>query len=154
MKRKSSSFAALITLLISSAGNAGVTQVAMPVDTFLPVPCAVGGAGEMVHLTGAAHMVLAVTYDANGGLHIATHVNTVGLSGVGVTTGNVYHSVQADSFMSNSGGAGNEFTFINNFLMTAPGAGNNVRVHELIHGYIDTNGNVVAVIDNFTSDCG
>ncbi len=108
----------------------------------------------MVHLGGTAHMIFAVTHDANGGLHIATHVNTAGLSGIGLTTGNTYHASQADSFVSNSAGSGNEFTFINNFLMTAPGVGNNVRVHELLHGYIDTNGNVIAVIEKITSDCG
>jgi hypothetical protein len=146
--------AVIITLLVSSPGNAAVTQVDIPVDTLIRVPCAVGGAGELVRLTGAAHMVFAVTQDANGGLHIATHVNTVGLSGVGLTTGAKYQASQADSFASNSGGTGNEFTFINNFLMTAPGGGNNVRVHAIIHGYLDANGNVIAVIDNLTSDCG
>src|ERR1051325_1420094 len=115
---------------------------------------AAGGAGDVVHLTGAAHMVFAVARDANGNVHIETHINTVGLSGVGLTTGNKYQASQADSFISNSGGTRNEFTIINNFRMTAPGPGNNVLVHELIHGYIDTNGNVIAVIDNITSDCG
>jgi len=155
MKRKSLSlFAAIITLLASSAGNAAVTQIDIPVDTVLSVPCAVAGAGEMVHLTGAAHMVFAVTNDANGGMHIAAHVNSVGLSGVGLTTGNKYQASQADSFISNSGGTGTVTTFVNNFLMTAPGPGNNLRVHELVHVFVDANGNVTTVIDNITVDCG
>lgn len=155
MKRKSlSQFAAIITLLASSSGNAAVTQVDIPVDTVLSVPCAAAGAGEMVHLTGAAHMVFAVTHDANGGMHIATHVNSAGLSGVGITTGNKYQASQADSFISNSGGTGNETTFVNNFLMTAPGPGNNLRIHELVHVFVDANGNVTTLIDNVTVDCG
>ena len=108
----------------------------------------------MVHLTGAAHTVFAVTQDANGGLHIATHVNTVGLSGVGLTTGNTYHASHADSFVSNSVGAKNEFTFFNNFLMTAPGAGNNVRVHEVVHVTVNANGEITAETDDLTVDCG
>jgi len=156
MKRKSFSLiAAIIATLFSPTGHATViTQSVVPLDTLITVPCAAGGAGDVVHLTGAAHMVFAVARDANGNVHIETHINTVGLSGVGLTTGNKYQASQADSFISNSGGTRNEFTIINNFRMTAPGPGNNVLVHELIHGYIDTNGNVIAVIDNITSDCG
>jgi hypothetical protein len=155
MKRKSISlFAAIITLLASSTGSAAVTQVDIPVDTMISVPCAVGGAGEVVHLIGAAHMVFAVTHDANGGLHIATHVNTVGLRGVGLTTGNQYQASQQDSFVSNSSVTGGETTFVNNFLMTARGPGNNLRIHELVHVFLDANGNVTAVIDKTTVDCG
>jgi hypothetical protein len=156
MKRKSfSMLAAIIALLFSPTSQATViTQSVTPLDTLITVPCAAGGAGETVHVTGAAHMVFAVTQDANGGVHVATHVNTIGLSGVGLTTGAKYQAFQQDSTVLNSGGTGNEFTIINNFLMTAPGPGNNVRVHELIHGYIDASGNFIAVIDNFTSDCG
>jgi hypothetical protein len=155
MKRKSLSvIAAIIVLLWPSTGNATVTQVDMPLETLITAPCAVAGAGETVHLTGAVHIVFAVTQDANGGVHIATHVNTVGLSGVGLTTGAKYRAVQQDSFVSSSGGTGNEFTIVNTLLLTAPGRGNNLRAHELIRGYVDANGSVIITMETLTVDCG
>jgi hypothetical protein len=38
--------------------------------------------------------------------------------------------------------------------MTAPGPGNNLRVHELVHVTTNTNGDVTAAVDNTTVDCG
>lgn len=118
------------------------------------VPCAAGGAGEVVNLSGEVHAVFSVTVDANGGLHVGTHFNNLGVSGSGLTTGDKYQASGGDHFVSNSGGGANEFTFVNNFLMTAPGSGNNLRVHELVHVTVDANGELTAEIDNITVDCG
>jgi len=126
----------------------------MPLDAIVNIPCAAAGAGETVHLTGAVRIVRAVTYDANGGRHTATHIFLVDVSAIGLTTGQKYQVSQPDSFISNSGSTGGEFTFVNNFLMVAPGPGNNLRAHELGHGVIDANGNLITVIDNIMVDCG
>jgi len=126
----------------------------MPIATTVMIPCAARGAGELVDLIGVVQAVFSVTPDASGGQHVATHVNLAGVSGIGLTTGNKYQASQADSFVSNSGGTATEFTLVNNFLMTAPGPGNNLRVHELVHVTVDANGNVTAEIENITIDCG
>lgn len=108
----------------------------------------------MVDLIGVTHAVFAVAHDGDGGLHIVTHFNNAGVSGVGLTTGNKYQASGGDYFVSSSGRPGNEFTLVNNFLMTAPGPGNNVRVHELVHVTTDANGVVTADVENITVDCG
>lgn len=108
----------------------------------------------MVDLTGEVHAVFSVTVDANGGVHIATHFNNVGVSGFGLTTGDIYQAAGGDYFVSNSGVTANEFTFVNNFQMTAPGSGNNLHVHELVHVTVDANGEVTAEVNNITVDCG
>ena len=108
----------------------------------------------MIDLTGQVHAVFSVTVDANGGVHIATHFNNVGVSGIGLTTGDKYQAAGGDYFVSNSGSTANEFTFVNNFLLVAPGSGNNVRVHELAHVTVNANGEITAETDNITVDCG
>lgn len=146
--------AAIIALLSPPAGNSEViTQTEIPLATTVLVPCAAAGAGELVDLIGEVHAVFSVTTDGHGGVHIATHFNNAGLSGIGLTTGDKYQASGGDHFVSNSGGGANEFTFVNNFLMTAPGSGNNLRVHELVHVTIAANGAVSAAIDNITVDC-
>lgn len=156
MKAKSFSLiAAMIASLFPSTSNSKVIlQTDMPLFTTVLVPCAAQGAGEIVDLIGKTHAVFAVTHDSDGGLHIMIHFNNAGVSGTGLTTGNKYQSSGGDHFVSNSGRPGNEFTFVNSFLMTAPGPGNNLRVHELVHVTTDTNGDVTAAIDNTTVDCG
>jgi len=146
--------AVLIALFSPSIGNAEViTQIEIPLATTVTVPCAVGGAGEMIDLTGQVHAVFSVTVDGNGGVHIATHFNDAGVSGIGLTTGNKYQASGGNHFVSNSGGTRNEFTFVNNFLLVAPGAGNNLRVHELVHVTVNANGEITAETDNIAVDC-
>jgi hypothetical protein len=156
MKAKSFSLiTAMIALLFPSTSNSKVIlQTEMPLFTTVVVPCAARGAGEAVNLVGEVHAVFAVTHEGDGGLHIMIHFNYAGVSGIGLTTGNKYQASGGDHFVSNSGRPGNEFTFVNNFLMTAPGRGNNLRVHELVHVTTDTNGVVTADVDNTTVDCG
>jgi hypothetical protein len=86
-------------------------------------------------------------------VHIATHFNDAGVSGIGLTTGNKYQASGGNHFVSNSGGTRNEFTFVNNFLLVAPGAGNNLRVHELVHVTVNANGEITAETDNIAVDC-
>jgi hypothetical protein len=156
MKPKSFSvITAIIALLSPSTSNAKViTRIEMPLATTVTVPCAARGSGELVDLIGIVHAVFSITHDANGGLHIATHFNNAGVSGIGLTTGDKYQASGGDYFVSNSGGTENEFTFVNNFLMTAPGSGNNLRIHELVHVTVNANGEVTAEIENITVDCG
>lgn len=147
--------AAVIALLSPPIGSAEViTQIEIPLATTVTVPCAAGGAGEIVDLTGEVHAVFSVTVDASGGVHVVTHFNNAGVSGIGLTTGNKYQASGGNHFVSNADGTGNEFTFVNNFLMTAPGSGNNLRVHELVHVTVSANGAVTAEFNNIRIDCG
>ena len=52
-----------------------------------PVPCANGGAGEQVDLSGSLHELFHVTVDDSGAVHVTSHDNPQGINGVGETTG-------------------------------------------------------------------
>lgn len=143
-----------VALLGEVAANAEViTQTTMPIDTTVSVPCAAGGAGDLIALLGQQHAVFSVTTDAKGGQHISTHFNNVGVSGAGLTTGDQYQSTGVNRFSSNSSGPASEFTFINSFLMISAGAGGNLRVQETVYMTVNANGDVTANVTDITSVC-
>jgi hypothetical protein len=116
------------------------------------VPCADGGNGELVVFEGNLHVLTAVTFDRRGGVHVKTHNQPQGLTGVGQTTGDQYQAtgVTQDEFNAK---VGQTYTFVNNFRIIGQATGNNFLVHETYHLTINANGTVTAVHDNFTIDC-
>lgn len=131
---------------------ANVVNVSFPVDIFVFIPCANGGAGEVVHLSGNLHEVINMTFDNAGGVHVKDHFQPQGISGVGLTTGDKYQAtgVTQDEFNAK---VGFEHTFINNFRIIGQGPGNNLLVHETAHITINANGDVTANFDHFSVDC-
>ena len=80
-------------LLFALPTSAGITSniiVPLAQDTF--VPCAAGGVGELVALTGRIHILSTVTTDSAGGLHFAIHFNPLRTSGIGLDTGDLIKS--------------------------------------------------------------
>src|SRR5205814_1743223 len=116
------------------------------------VPCANGGAGEDVQLTGMIHDLLHITMDAAGGLHVKSHDNPQGVSGVGLTTGTEYRGTGVTQEESNAT-AGVEDTFVNNFRVVGQGPDNNFLLHENFHVTVNANGDVTASHDNLSVDC-
>ena len=123
-----------------------------PIDLFVFVPCARGGAGEFVELTGTLHILFVTTIDDNGGVHTKFHFQPQGISGTGFITGDKYQGtgVTQGSF---NGRVGFETTFVNNFKMIGQGPGNNFLIHENFHVTVDPNGEVTASVDNFSVKC-
>ena len=116
------------------------------------IPCADGGNGELVVFEGFLHSLTAETFDRNGGVHIKTHFQPQGLTGVGLTTGEKYQAtgVTQDQFNAK---LGQTYTLVNNFRIIGQGPGNNFLVHETYHFTINANGTVTVGHDNFTVDC-
>jgi hypothetical protein len=116
------------------------------------VPCAAGGAGELVVFTGQLHELISFNMNAAGGTSGFMHFQPQGLTGIGMTTGLKYQAtgVTQTSFSVN---AGEQMTFVNNFRIIGQGPGNNLLVHEVSHITIDANGNVTASFDNLSIDC-
>ena len=139
-------------LLLQSAHAAVTTNIEVPVNIPVFIPCAAGGAGELVVLSGDLHVLLRFTVDQNGGIHVASHFQPQGISGIGQTTGDKYQGtgVTQDEFNAK---VGMEETFINNFRIIGQGNGNNFLVHETFHVTINANGSVTAFLDNFSIDC-
>jgi hypothetical protein len=64
----------------------------IPVDDEIFVECAAGGEGEFIHVTGKLYFFSRVTLDSAGGFHVKGHLNTQGVSGTGLTTGDKYQA--------------------------------------------------------------
>ena len=142
-----------LTFGIPSIARAEVTaNVRVPIDVSVFVPCADGGAGEVVTLSGDLHTVLRYTESASGGIHVAAHFQPQGISGVGETTGARYRGtgVTQDEFNAT---VGVEETFVNNFRIIGQGPGNNVLVHSVFHITFNANGSITALVDTLSVDC-
>lgn len=142
----------LAPLMGQSARAEVTTNVRVPLDTTVFVPCAADGAGEVVVLAGTLHLLVRVTLDPLGGVHAGMHSQMQGVSGFGMTTGALYRAsgVTQDKFNDNTG---LEQTFIHNLRVVGQGSGNNFLVHELVHVTVNSNFEVTATVDNLASDC-
>jgi hypothetical protein len=153
----------LITIALAVVGvGVGVTAAQAEVvvnDTqTIPfavfVPCANGGAGEVVSGTIDLHTVVSFTINGN---HVSgkEHFQPQGGDLTGETTGDKYQptGVTQDGFSDTlQNGQFNE-TFVNNFRIIGQGPGNNFLVHDNFHLTINANGDVTVVHDNFSIDC-
>lgn len=118
------------------------------------VPCAAGGAGEVIQVSGTVHALIHETINGNR-FQSAMSFNPQGVIGVGLTTGDKYqgggvtHIQSGGSFVNGQ----STFTFVNIFDFHGPGPGNNLTVHETIHVTLNADGTATASVDNETIDC-
>jgi hypothetical protein len=147
----------LLAILFSSmratpARAAVVMNMTIPFEATQFVPCANGGAGEDIHVSGPLHELASVTLDGHGGFHTHVLFNLQGVSGVGLTTGNKYQGTGIQEVDFN-GTVGSTFTFVNNFNLIGQGPGNNFKLREFEHFTINANGTVTVDVDNFSVTC-
>lgn len=138
-------------------GTASATATSVTTHTEIPfagtffVPCANGGAGEVVVSSGEMRAVVHSTFDDAGGIHVALHIRP-DVSGIGQTTGDRYQGVGSEEFESNGAGA-LEFTVANNFSLIGQGPGDNLLTHITMHVTVDAEGNLTATVTNSSIDC-
>lgn len=145
------------TLVGNPAVQAAVSETTneqIDVSILAFVPCANGGAGEFIIVSGPLHILTHVTISNSGNIHVKQHFQPQGLSGEGLTTGDKYQGtgVTQEQFNLN-GPLPITDTFINNFRMIGQGPGNNFMVHENFHVTVNANGTVTSVHDNFSVTC-
>src|SRR6266403_3968109 len=118
------------------------------------VPCAAGGAGEIVDLSGPLHVLITFTINGNN-VSGYMHFQPQGISGTGETTGIKYQAtgVTEESFKNSLQNGQANLTFVNNFRIIGQGPGNNFLVHETLHITVNANGAVTVSHDNFSADC-
>jgi len=119
------------------------------------VPCAAGGAGELVDLSGPLHTLITFTINGNN-VSETTHFQPQGVSGTGETTGDKYQATgvtKDTSFKASFQNGQAQQTFLNNFRIIGTGPGNNFLVHELTHITINANGIVTVLHDNLSVLC-
>jgi len=153
-------FLALILALILTLGigqaeakaTAVTTNFSEDTQILVYIPCALGGTGEFVLLSGPLHILFSTTVDNNGGFKSKYHFQPQGISGTGEISGDHYQAtgVTQETIV---GRVGFEDTYVNNFKIVGQGPGNNYMVHENLHITVNPNGTLTAFVDNFSVDC-
>jgi hypothetical protein len=142
----------------TAAGKPGMAATVITFSSVFPIaidvliPCANGGLGEIVSLSGNLHDLFHITIDGRGGGHFRVHDNPQGITGVGQTTGAKYQATGVTQSQTNFT-VGSTDTFINNFRIIGQGPGNNFLVHENFHVTVNANGTVTVAHDNFSIEC-
>lgn len=142
------------------AGGPSLAAVAQTVNEVVPtniatfVPCANGGAGEVVELSGNLHVLEHITISQSGRVTVRSLFQPQGIAGVGTTTGTKYQATGGTQETFTASGAFPVVdTFVNNFRIIGSGTGNNFTVHETVHVTINANGDVTTTHDSGTIDC-
>ena len=136
------------------AAIASTVSDVFPVDILAFVPCAAGGAGELVQASGRLHQVISFVTDATGGITSRALFQPQGLVGVGLTTDDKYQATGGTQFTDRLGTTLPVVsTFINNFRFIGSGRDNNLLVHEEGHLTINENGVVTVSVDKLSIEC-
>ncbi len=146
-------FAALALFTVPADAAKQVNDVS-DINLTVFVPCAAGGAGELVDLSGPLHTLITFTINGNN-VSGKTHFQPQGISGTGETTGDKYQAtgVTQESFTGSFQNGQFSDTFVNNFRIIGQGPGNNFLVHETLHITVNANGTLTVFHDNFSIDC-
>jgi hypothetical protein len=143
-----------LEMLCTSANAAVVENDKTDINLSVFVPCAAGGAGEIIDLSGPLHTLVSSTVNGNN-VSGYFHFQPQGVSGTGETTGAKYQAtgVTEQSFKSSLQNGQANLTFVNNFRMIGQGAGNNYLVHETLHITVNADGTMTVSHDNLSIDC-
>ena len=146
--------AAMLAFFITPANAEIVVNESDMITLSVFVPCAAGGAGEVVDLSGDLHSLITLTIN-NNNFTMKTHFQPQGISGTGETTGLSYQATGVTQQTTNGSFVNGQFntTFINRFDIIGQGSGNNFRVRETAHITVNANGTVTVTFDNFVIEC-
>jgi hypothetical protein len=142
----------LVGVFSTSAFAEVITNDKVPFTATVFVPCANGGTGENVDISGTLHVLCGVTLDGKDGFHAHAHFQLQDASGTGQITGDKYQASGVLECQIN-GKVGVEFTKIFNAHIIGQGPGNNATIHLNCHLTVNANGDVTAMVDNFNADC-
>jgi hypothetical protein len=146
--------AAAVALATANLAQAAVSSnVSVPLATSTFVPCANGGAGEVVTLTGSLHILASVTLDSAGGVHGTLLFNPQDVSGAGSVSDAGYRGTGV-TLSTFSGNAGAVSTLVNNFRIVGAGGAASLQVHENASVVVNANGVLTASIDHVSVTCG
>jgi hypothetical protein len=137
-----------------AAADVTTTNVVFPVEIEQFVPCANGGAGEIVALSGNLHDLFHVTMNGNR-FKVKVHTQPQGVRGVGLTTGDRYRGtgVTQETFGGSLVNGQASSTFVNNFRFIGQGPGNNFMIHEVVHFTINAAGEITATVGSSSATC-
>lgn len=118
------------------------------------VPCANGGEGELVELTGTLHTLTTLTMTGNN-LSIVTHFQPQGVSGVGLTTGDRYVGTGSSTDHISGSFVNGLFTgtLAESFRIIGQGPGNNFQYQGIFNLTINANGELSVLHDRISIQC-
>jgi hypothetical protein len=150
---------AALAVLVPTSAQAEATTISRvfsyPVAFTTFVGCLNGGAGEWIALSGSAEFVYVATTDASGAQHIQELTIQQGISGVSLTSGDLYRTagVHRSGFNAVYGGFPSETDVINNYHLVRVGGGAALAVHETFHVTWSADGELTAQVENFSIIC-
>jgi len=137
------------------SASAAATVIRVPVDSRLFLPCANGGAGEVVHFTGTILGVSSGSADGAGGFHSRSIEVEQGVKGIGETTGRRYVEQFVNLFSSTTGVGG--FPLVSTqqeiYRVNSAGPGFDSQIRIRNHTTINANGEVTVTFDDTTMEC-
>lgn len=123
-----------------------------PISVVQFVPCAAGGAGETVTLSGQANVIFRTVVDSSGGIHTSFHISYQGVSGSGLSTGNQYQGAGVFQGTTTSS-ASSVSTFSTMLRLVGQGANNNLTVRTQFHLTFNANGELTSILQTNTLVC-
>ena len=163
LKRKTVTLTLAIMLLTFSLAEPAfaqattfTTNVFEPFAEIVENPCANGGAGEDVLITGIRHIQMHETLNGNR-RNFKFHIQRQRVMSLGLTTGDVYRGatlVQSDeNFPLPDGTGASSSHIVNHFILIGPGPGNNLRFRVTFHLTVNANGEFTSFVDKLSIVC-
>jgi hypothetical protein len=145
---------AALAILIVPANAAIIVNESFPTSLSVFVPCAAGGAGEIVDLSGPLHLLVEFTINGNN-FSAVIHEQPQGITGTGETTGLSYQETGTMTHAFGGSLQNGEFhhTMVDTFNIIGQGPNNNFLMHETEHITINANGTVTVNFDNVSIEC-
>ncbi len=138
----------------SLSAIAETENVSFPIAVEDFVPCANGGAGEVVALTGNLHFLSHLTIANNGNATLTSHFQPQGVTGVGLATGDTYRGTGVTREVLHFRASGGVVsTSVNNFRLIGPGPHNNLLIHTISHVTVTPDGDVTTVVEKSSIEC-
>lgn len=145
----------LASVTAAQAGNTTTTNTSTPFSGTDLVPCANGGAGEVVDFSGIVHGVVKTTINGNR-VNVAMHGNYQGLGAVGETTGDTYVGNGAfnETFNMSLNNGSLENTFEEHVNLNGQGSAPNFKRKFIAHITVNANGDVTVFFTDVSVECG
>lgn len=150
-------FLAVLALMLSAAtpSQAAATtfrdSITVPYDVVLYNACT----GEDVALTGELSITAHTTIDGQGGIHSKFTLVPHNVRGTGLSSGITYKAVGGarSTFNADADFAPLAITSTSMFNLVSQGSSDNFQVRYTFHLTVNANGELTAVVDNFTLKC-
>ena len=137
-----------------SQASTTITNDFIPVVEEVFVPCANGGAGELVQISGTRHIRTHLILNQNQVIR-KVHSQLLEPTGRGLITDDVYHVVNVIETCQNFAINSDRFAFTADvtFMLIGPGPNNNFTVHQNFHTQVNPNGEVTSDVENIRVSC-